>query len=108
MKKSKKSLVMLGTFLVGLHSKFTNATVEDVLFDDTMEALYGPPEDELKRTIISPELIPYIIIATLIITIIGISIYLNKSKASKKKKILITIICAAIGIAIIYFMFSIW
>lgn len=101
LEKVKKGLISFGVWLMMLPSRiFATNIYPDPLYglsakDLEMERI--KQESLMKRDIINKckmVLIPLVVL-------IGIIIYLKKSKASKKKKILV--VCGIVGIAVIVY-----
>lgn len=92
----KKCLMVIGTFLLTVPTKVFATTRGDI---DIAPAYGIPASVESKNNMLN--IFRMFIIP--IVLLIGIIIYLKKSKSSKKKKILITIGIIAIT-AILYFI----
>lgn len=100
--KVKKVIVAIVLAIISFPNKIFAAMIpnEEIFPPDNVQYLYGPPPVSLygvaRRIIARTFIIP-------IALLIGLIIYLKKSKSSKKKKILVTIGIIAIT-AILYFV----
>ncbi len=98
-KKIRKVLIAIGTFLISIPTKI-RAVID--ITEIGNEKLYGVPNPKL--TILSGllNLFRYIILP--IVLIIGIVVYIKKSKSSKKRKILTILAIVAIAVAIFFLL----
>lgn len=97
----KKGLIGFGAFLLTIPTKVFAVGID---FDRT-PILYGMPEPEPESLILKNILNICRIAVIPLALIIGIVIYLKKSKSGKKRKIITVIISIAIALAL-YFIIS--
>lgn len=95
--KIKKGLIGLGVFLLTIPAK--------AFAIDITPVLYGMPAPNPKPTILKNILDICRIVVIPLALIIGIVIYLKKSRSGKKRKIIIVVISTAIAL-VLYFIIS--
>ena len=97
--KVKKFFVLMGTFFATLTSKVFAVQITDIL--------YGPPKPNPEpKSLILKNIFNICKIALIpIVLIIGIQIYLKKSKSNKKRKIITILITLAL-VVLLYFILN--
>ena len=97
-KKVRKVLIVIGTFLITLPTKI-KAAIDPNSIDRDQSVLYGVPENPVPNTGMTLlNIFKYI--TFLVALVIGIIVYIKKSKSSKSKKILIALSIIVISIFI--------
>lgn len=98
--KLKKGLLGLGAFLLMIPTKVL--ALGNMLDTDRTPILYGIPEPNTEQVILKNILNICRIVVIPLALIIGIVIYLKKSRSNKKRKIIVVIISIIIALALYF------